>query len=143
MHRPVHRARRPRPDGSWSLTERPGWLTLTAAGGSLDRAGRTFVGRRRQHADCRAAALLDPGPGRAGLSVRIDEAHHYDLEVSGGVASAVARIGPLRRRLAERAVLPGPLTLVVEIRTTRVPPPTGTAPGQHDTTGVRPPAPMP
>ncbi|MFF7471874.1 family 43 glycosylhydrolase [Streptomyces sp. NPDC008092] len=130
---------RSRPDGSWSLTERPGWLTLTATGDSLDRAGHTLVGRRQQHADCRAAALLDPGPGRAGLTVRIDEAHHYDLEVSGGVVSAVVRIGPVRQRIAERAVPPGPLTLVIEIRTGRVPVPTATEPGAAgDATGVRP-----
>ncbi|MGY4929043.1 glycoside hydrolase family 43 protein [Streptomyces sp. 900105755] len=130
---------RSRPDGSWSLTERPGWLVLTATGDSLDRAGHTLVGRRQQHADCRAAALLEPGPGRAGLTVRVDEAHHYDLEVSGGVVSAVARIGPVRQRIAERAVPPGPLTLVVETRTTRVPAPTATAPGaDRDGTGVRP-----
>ncbi|MER7837932.1 glycoside hydrolase family 43 protein [Streptomyces sp. NPDC096040] len=129
---------RSRPDGSWSLAERPGWLTLTATGDSLDRPGHTFVGRRQQHPDCRAAALLDPGPARAGLSVRIDEAHHYDLEVAGGVVSAVARIGPLRQTLAERAVPPGPVTLVIEIRTTRVPPPTAVAPGSSGTTGVRP-----
>ncbi|MER6538787.1 glycoside hydrolase family 43 protein [Streptomyces sp. 900105755] len=130
---------RSRPAGSWSLTERPGWLVLTATGDSLDRAGHTFVGRRQQHADCRAAALHEPGPGRAGLTVRVDEAHHYDLEVSGGVVSVVARIGPVRQRIAERAVPPGPLTLVIETRTTRVPPPTATAPGPHgDATGVRP-----
>lgn len=112
---------------------------LTATGDSLDRAGHTLVGRRHQHADCRAAALLEPGPGRAGLTVRVDEAHHYDLEVSGGVVSAVARIGPVRQRIAERAVPPGPLTLVVETRTTRVPAPTATAPGaDRDGTGVRP-----
>lgn len=125
---------RARPDGSWSLSRRPGWLTLTATGDSLDRPGHTFVGRRQQHPDCRAAASVDPGSGRAGLSVRMDEAHHYDLEVGGGAVSVVARIGPVRQRIAEHPVPSGPLTLRIDIRTSDVPPPTvtdagGQAPG--------------
>ncbi|OIJ66962.1 glycoside hydrolase family 43 protein [Streptomyces mangrovisoli] len=108
---------RSRPDDCWSLTERPGWLTLRATGDSLDRPGATFLGRRQQHHDCRVATRVDPGAGRAGLSVRIDESHHYDIEVHRGVVSAVARIGPLRQRLAEHFVPAGPVTLVVETRT--------------------------
>ncbi|GAB2731962.1 hypothetical protein [Streptomyces bullii] len=57
---------------------------MTATGNSLDRPGHTFVGRRQQHPDCRAAARLEPGTARAGLSVRLDEAHHYDLEIAAG-----------------------------------------------------------
>ncbi|MEU1460788.1 glycoside hydrolase family 43 protein [Streptomyces sp. NPDC005727] len=111
---------RRRPDGCWSLTERPGWLTLAATAGSADLPGRIFVGRRQQHHDCRAAALLDAGPSaRAGLSVRLDEAHHYDLEVAGGVASVIVRIGPVRQRGTEHPVPAGPVTLAVDIRATR------------------------
>ncbi|MFF1282529.1 glycoside hydrolase family 43 protein [Streptomyces sp. NPDC058299] len=112
-----------RPEGCWSLTERAGRLTLAATGDSLDRPGHTFVGRRQQHHDCRAAALLEPGAARAGLSVRLDEAHHYDLEVSGGTAAVIARIGPLRRTVAEQPVPAGPLTLAVDIRASRDPGP--------------------
>ena len=109
---------RSRPDGSWSLTERPGWLTLHATGPTLDRPAATFVGRRQQHADCRFSARRDPGATRAGLSVRIDEAHHYDLEISGATLRVVARIGPVSQILAEhRAPRPGPLTLTIDIRT--------------------------
>jgi beta-xylosidase len=53
---------RGRPEGSWSLTERPDRLTLHAAGDTLDRPGHTFVGRR-QHPECRAATRLDPSRG--------------------------------------------------------------------------------
>ncbi|MFI6406342.1 glycoside hydrolase family 43 protein [Streptomyces sp. NPDC050548] len=102
---------RSRPDGSWSLTERPGWLTLDA------QAGPAFLGRRQQHPDCRAAVRIDPGSGRAGLSVRMDEAHHYDIEIERGVVSVLARIGPVRQRVAERRVPPGPVTLAVDIGT--------------------------
>ncbi|NUO99924.1 MAG: glycoside hydrolase family 43 protein [Nonomuraea sp.] len=123
---------RSRPDGSWSLTERPGRLTLHATGDTLDRPGHTFVGRRQQHHDCRVAVRLDPGSGRAGLSVRLDEAHHYDLEVHDGQASVIARIGPLRQNLTSHRVPAAPLTLVIDIRTAGVLPPTVTRPGQAD-----------
>lgn len=125
-----------RPEHSWSLTDRPGRLTLTATGDSLDGPGHTFVGRRQQHPDCRVAARLDPGTARAGLSVRIDEAHHYDLEVARGEASVIARIGPVRQCLARRPVPPGPVTLAVEVRTEPVVPPTVTSAGQ-EAPGIR------
>ncbi|MET7459396.1 glycoside hydrolase family 43 protein [Nonomuraea sp. NPDC005501] len=134
---------RDRPDGSWSLTERPGRLTLHATGPTLDRPGHTFVGRRQQHHDCRVTARLEPAPpgseppgseppgseppgsepGTAGLSIRMDEAHHYDLEVSGGRARVIARIGPLRQCVADRPVPPGPLTLTIDVRTRDILPP--------------------
>ncbi len=88
------------------------------------------------------AARVEAVSGRAGLSVRLDEAHHYDVEIGGGVVGVVARIGPLRQRIAEYPVPPGPLTLVVDIRTDDVPPPTATDPdrpatGAQAATGVR------
>ncbi|MBK3577009.1 glycoside hydrolase family 43 protein [Streptomyces sp. MBT65] len=105
---------RGRRDDSWSLTRRPGRLTLDA------HAGQVFLGRRQQHPDCRAAVRLDPGSGRAGLSVRMDDAHHYGVEVAGGVASVVVRIGPVRQVVAEQPVPPGPVTLAVDIGTAGV-----------------------
>ncbi|WP_433445221.1 glycoside hydrolase family 43 protein [Nonomuraea sp. CA-141351] len=119
---------RSRPDGSWSLGARPGWLTLHATGPTLDRPGHTFVGRRQQHHDCRVAARLDPGSGTAGLSVRLDEAHHYDLEVGEGRARVIARIGPVRQCVAERPVPPGPITLTLDIRTRDILPPSAIEP---------------
>ena len=106
-----------RPDESWSLTERPGWLVLRVAGPTLDEAGHTFIGRRQEHHDCRVRALLDPGAARAGLSARLDEAHHYDLEVAGGTARVIVRIGPVRQCVAERPVPAGPVVLGIDIRT--------------------------
>ncbi|WP_327405565.1 glycoside hydrolase family 43 protein [Streptomyces sp. NBC_01288] len=103
---------RSRPADSWSLTERPGWLTLDA------KSAPAFLARRQQHPDCRASVRIDPGSGRAGLSVRMDEAHHYDVEVAGGVVGVVARIGPVRQRVAEHPVAPGPVVLTVDITAT-------------------------
>ncbi|SEF80763.1 Beta-xylosidase [Nonomuraea solani] len=119
---------RSRPDSSWSLTERPGHLTLHATGPTLDRPGHTFVGRRQQHPDCLVAARLEAGGGTAGLSVRLDEAHHYDLEVAGGMVRVIARIGPVRQCVAERPAPVGALTLGIAFRTTGLLPPSVIAP---------------
>ncbi|MDQ0784722.1 hypothetical protein QFZ64_000219 [Streptomyces sp. B3I8] len=40
--------------------------------------------------------------------MRLDEAHHYELEAGGGEVSVVARIGPLRRTVARRPAPAGP-----------------------------------
>ncbi|MFD8615258.1 hypothetical protein [Streptomyces sp. NPDC059631] len=114
---------RGRPDDSWSLGRRPGWLTLTATGDSLDRPGHAFVGRRERHPERPMAARLDMGSGRAGLSVCLDEAHHYGRESAGdGERDGTHRSGaafdwfehspPVVRRARagpHRRVRPGPV----------------------------------
>lgn len=108
---------RSRRQHSWSLTDRPGWLTLTATGDSLDRAPYTWFGGRQAAPDWTASTLVDPGQdARAGLSIRLDEDHHYDLEIEAGVASAIARIGPVRQVVGRRMVGPGAVTLRFDIR---------------------------
>ncbi|MGW3297168.1 glycoside hydrolase family 43 protein [Streptomyces xiamenensis] len=107
---------RSRPEGYFSTTERPGWLTLRARGASLDDQAVTFAGRRQQDRSCRARTLIDPGVGRGGLAVRLDERHHYAVEAAGaGTVRVVARIGPLRQTLGERRVPAGPVTLRIDI----------------------------
>lgn len=118
---------RHRPDGSWSLTARPGWLTLHATGATLDRAGATIVAVRQRHHDCRVSVRVDPGDGTAGLTIRIDEAHHYDLEVAAGTVRVIGRVGPFRQVFASRAVPDGPLVLTVATRTHDLYPPTVTS----------------
>ncbi|MEU8399575.1 hypothetical protein AB0C28_30680 [Nonomuraea sp. NPDC048892] len=108
-------------DGSWwmvLLGTRPRGATpaFHVLGRTLDRSGATFVGRRQQHLSARFSARLDPGAARVGLSLRIDEAHHYDLEVDDGQVSVIARIGPLRQRVTAHAVPTGPLTLTIDVR---------------------------
>ncbi|WP_433119442.1 glycoside hydrolase family 43 protein [Micromonospora sp. CA-246542] len=115
---------RSRPDAAWSLTERSGWLTLHATGTTLDRAGATIVATRQRHHDCRASARLDPGGGTAGLTLRIDEAHHYDLEVQDDVVRVVGRVGPFRQVFATLDVPRGPLILTIATRTHDLYPPT-------------------
>ncbi|MET7426239.1 glycoside hydrolase family 43 protein [Dactylosporangium sp. NPDC005555] len=95
--------------------DRPGWLTLHAAGGSLDDPDVTLVARRQQHLSCRVRTLLDPGTGRGGLVVRLDEDHHYEIEVFAGTATVLARIGPLRGVVASWSVPAGPVVLGVDV----------------------------
>jgi alpha-N-arabinofuranosidase len=69
---------------SWSLSERPGHLVLHGLATTLDDTDAVaFVSRSQQHFFCSFAASLDFAPGRvgeaAGLAIRHDERHHYDL----------------------------------------------------------------
>jgi beta-xylosidase len=105
---------RGRPAARVTTTERPGWLTLRADGASLDDPGTTFVGRRQQHLSCRARVLADPAAGRGGLAVRLDERHHYEVELTDGQVSVSARIGPLRQVLSSRPVPAGHTVLRIE-----------------------------
>lgn len=106
---------RSRPAGCWSMATRPGWLTLHARGASLDEPDVTFVGRRQQHLSCRVRALVDPAEGVGGLAVRLDERHHYDIEVGDGRVRVVARLGSVRPTVATRPVAPGPVQLRVDV----------------------------
>jgi beta-xylosidase len=107
-----------RPAEYCTTDERSGWLTLRARGASLDDPEVTLVGRRQQHHSCRVRTLIDPARGSGGLAVRLDERHHYEVEVAEGQVRVLARIGPLRSTLAERAVPAGPLVLRVEVTAT-------------------------
>ncbi|BCJ62003.1 glycoside hydrolase family 43 protein [Micromonospora endophytica] len=106
---------RSRPADTWSLTERPGWLTLRAVGASLDDPDVVFLGRRQQHLSCAVRTLVDPAAGRGGLAVRLDERHHYGIEVGDGEVRVLARIGSVRSTVATRPVAAGPVRLRVEV----------------------------
>lgn len=77
--------RNPQP-GSWSLLERPGHLTLRGNQATLNETGSpAFVGRRLRHFSCQVVSLMDFEPKNegeeAGLTVYMNERHHYDLAV--------------------------------------------------------------
>jgi xylan 1,4-beta-xylosidase len=101
--------------------ERAGWLTLHARGSSLDDLDAVFVGRRQQHLSCRVRTRVDPGKGRGGLAVRLDEQHHYEIEAGREEVKVVARIGPLRTVVASRPVPAGPLVLGLDVTATHTP----------------------
>ncbi|WP_019635671.1 glycoside hydrolase family 43 protein [Paenibacillus fonticola] len=71
----------------WSLSERPGWLVLHGEAASMnDVSSPTFVGRRQDKFNCSASACLDFEPladgEEAGLTVFMDELHHYEIGVT-------------------------------------------------------------
>ncbi|GIE99797.1 glycoside hydrolase family 43 protein [Paractinoplanes rishiriensis] len=105
---------RHRPLGRYTTKDRVGWLTLHAGEGTLDDLDVTFLGRRQQHLSCRVRALVDPAGGRGGLVVRLDERHHYEVEVSAGRVEVRARIGPTNTVLATLDVPSEPLVLRIE-----------------------------
>ena len=113
--------------------------------GSFARKG--LIGGRAGVAEAAAEGVValaggagSDGGATAGLSIRIDEAHHYDLEVSHGAVRVNARIGPLCHVVAEHPVRPGPVTLSIETRTYDVLPPAAisTRDGSPGPFGVRP-----
>ncbi|GAA2330413.1 hypothetical protein [Streptomyces violaceusniger] len=51
------------------------------------------------------------------VTVRLDERHHYDIEVASGEVCVLARIGPLHTAVASRPVPTGSLILRIEVAT--------------------------
>ena len=110
---------RHRPPEDCTTKDRAGWLTLQGRGGSLDDLDGTFVGRRQQHLSCRARTLIDPAQGRGGLAVRLDDQHHYEIEVADRQVRLLARVGPLHSVLAHQPIPAGPVVLAVEVTATQ------------------------
>ena len=110
------------PASDWSLTARPGWLTLSCAEATLDEFGApAFAGRRQQHFESRTAALLDFMPSaeneEAGLTALIDNAHHAELVVTlrgdRRVAFVRRRVGTMITETAPHPLPPGPVELIL------------------------------
>lgn len=89
--------RNPRPE-SWSLTERPGWLTLNGSQVTLNEEDApAFVGRRQQHFVCRTETMLEFSPAgegdEAGLTVLMNHRFHYEIALTraNGALSLIFR----------------------------------------------------
>jgi len=108
--------------GSWSLTEKPGSLTLHGGTAALSNPnGNVVIGRRQQHLFVEVAAELDFEPHasneEAGLSALMDE--HYFSVVGIRGTKRGEREAFLRRRIgaclevdvATAELQPGPVTL--------------------------------
>lgn len=111
--------------GSWSLSERPGWLRLYGTASTLnDLASPAFMGRRQQHFACDARALLNFVPAQegdeAGLTVLMDEQHHYEIAVTrleGRMCMIVRRrIGDLTAIVATETIEAGTVELAIQAR---------------------------
>jgi alpha-N-arabinofuranosidase len=113
------------PDAShYSLEQRPGYLRLRGAAAGLDDLGSpAWVGQRQRHFRARVTTCLEFEPGaereEAGLVVRMDERHHYEVFVTrrGGAPSAVLRrrVGGLMAEVATRPLSPGASRVVLSI----------------------------
>lgn len=107
----------------WSLTERPGSLRLSCSPNSLNTNGEppAFVGRRQCHFRCRAATRIDFTPAteseEAGLTVIMNEKHHYEIAVTlrEGMRVVIVRrrIGFLAAEVACAQAGEGPITLQI------------------------------
>ncbi len=80
-----------------------------------------FVGRRQQHFDCTAAALLEFDPQvdgeEAGLTVFMNERHHYEIGVTREQGERIVfvrrRIGDLSTVVAREPLAAGSVTLQI------------------------------
>ncbi len=101
--------RRNPPPESWSLTERPGSLTLRCLPGTLsDTVPMSFLGIRQQHFRAHAEARIDFDPEareEAGLAVVMNERYHSSLSIVS--AREGGRAVVLRRRIGSVAVETG------------------------------------
>lgn len=107
-----------------SLSERAGWLRLKGSAVTLDDTDFPPVAifRRQQHLEAEAATLLDFRPARegeeAGLALRQNERHHYELGVrraAGGGREVYLRyrVGGVVSEAAAEALGDGPVRLRV------------------------------
>jgi xylan 1,4-beta-xylosidase len=111
------------PDAAtWSLTDRPGALSLQGTAARLDDGPPvTFIGRRQEHLTCEVATRIDFEPTtddeEAGLTVWMNPSHHYDLFVTRRDDQRQVivrrRIGSLVAEVARRPIEPGPLVLAI------------------------------
>lgn len=103
------------PIGHSSTTERPGWLTVHARGGSLDATDVALVGVRQCRLRSQIRARVDVSAGRGGLAVRLDERHHYEIEAGDGRVRVLARVGMLAVEVATAPLAGDTVTLVVRM----------------------------
>ena len=109
-------------DGLWSLSEKPGVLRLKGSSTSLSDIGTpAFLGRRQEHLRVRTAAQLDFTPTAegqaAGMALRMNEGHHYLLQVTGKEkrrVEVVTRVGGVSTVRTSQPMPPGPITLQVQ-----------------------------
>ena len=107
-----------------SLTERPGWLRLKGSTVTLDDSDfpPVAVFRRQQHLEAEAATLVNFNPTRegeeAGLALRQNERHHYEMGIRRNPAGAREvylryRVGSIVSEAAAQTIGDGPVRLRV------------------------------
>ena len=107
-----------------SLTERPGWLRLKGSTVTLDDTDfpPVLVARRQQHLEAEAVTLVNFRPTRegeeAGLALRQNERHHYELGIrrsptAGREVYLRYRVGGVSTVAATQTIGDGPVRLRV------------------------------
>jgi len=100
-------------DGSWSLTDRPGFLRLRGNQMNLDSiAAPAFLGRRQEHYACAVTSSMSfkarADNEEAGLSCYMRDRYHYDVfrTVRSGKSVVVVRktVADIRTETAIRPV---------------------------------------
>ena len=94
-------------------------LRLRGAGATLSDAHPVFVGRRQLNQTCTATTTIDASQGTGGITVRYDEDHHVEVEVTGSPEgnTVVGRISLSGIQQSWTARLPaGPLEIALESR---------------------------
>lgn len=108
--------------GSWSLSERPGWLRLYGNAFTLDAEDApAFIGRRQEEMDCTVQTCLDFRPQHegeeAGLTTYIHDQHHYEIAVTLRQGQRQVflrrRLGDLQVEVASVPIPDGLVTLAV------------------------------
>lgn len=114
--------------GTWSLTERPGFLRLHGLAVGLDDHGSpAWVGRRQRDHCCTVTARLEFAPRcreeEAGLCAMMNASHHYEVALRGDGAGG--REAVVRRRIgslvAEVLQVPLPAAGAVELQIAATP----------------------
>jgi xylan 1,4-beta-xylosidase len=109
-------------EGSWSLAERPGFLSLHGSALGLDDVDSpAFVGRRQEDfqilASCRVEFQPHTENEEAGLAVYLCPTNHYEIAVTlrSGQRCAVVkkRVGDLTQEIISEPLASGPVRLVV------------------------------
>jgi len=99
---------------SWSLDERPGWLSLLGQPKGLNEVGQVaFVGRRQQNTSAEWSTLLELpstiADVEAGLCARLDEYGHYEVGL-------VQKMG--QRFISAMVTVDGTTSIEAEVPTT-------------------------
>ena len=93
-----------------------GALVMTGEGRDMSHSQPTFVGRRQRILDARISTVVTTAAdGVAGLSIRYDEAHHYDVEVRAGRATGRVRLPSISHEV-HADIAPGRVELALELR---------------------------
>jgi beta-xylosidase len=96
------------------VMKKPGNIMLKGEGRKLDHEAPTFLGRRQRRLEGVVRATVSVS-GIGGLTMRYDEAAHYDIEISGGQVVARAVLSYATQEVAVEAPYVESLTLLMKL----------------------------